>query len=254
MAEPGTVAIELDESGVATVEFSQPPFNYFSADLLGRIADAYARLEDDRRCRAIVLCSAGRHFCAGADFGDTSWSLATGVHELYRQGLRLFTTSLPVVAAVQGRAVGGGLGLALSADLRVGAPSTTFACNFARLGLHHGFGLTVTLPAAVGFQKALELLTTGGELDGAAAREAGLCDALDEDPRAGARALATRVAAAAPLAVQAIRRTMRAGLVERVRDAMAHEAEEQALLVTSADFAEGTSAARARRAPRFTGT
>ena len=75
--------------------------------------------------------------------------------------MRLDDTALPVVAAVQGAAIGGGLGLALSADFRVAAPAARFAANFARLGFHHGFGLRVSLPAIVGQQNALRMLYTG---------------------------------------------------------------------------------------------
>ena len=106
-----------------------------------------------------MLCSAGRHFCAGANFADAGDS---GVPALYAHAVRLFSASTPVVAAVQGGAIGGGLGLALSADFRVASPSSRFAANFARLGIHHGFGITVTLPATVGMQASLERCTPAG--------------------------------------------------------------------------------------------
>src|SRR5438128_1856760 len=152
---------------VATVEIHRPPANYFDADLIRDLADAYQALEAGDACRAIVLCSEGRHFCAGAmlDAGDR----AEGPREtarLYDEAVRLFAARTPVVAAVQGAAIGGGLGVALSADFRVASPESRFAANFARLGFHHGFGITVTLPLVVGHQAALDMLYTGRRVKG----------------------------------------------------------------------------------------
>src|SRR5215467_7069153 len=155
------LTVSLGDDYVATLEFSRPPSNFFSVALISQIADACAQLAADGRCRAIVLCSSGRVFCAGADFaGAHAIGTPDGTH-LYDHAVRLFQQPLPVVAAVQGAAIGGGLGLAMAADFRVAAPEARFAANFARLGFHHGFGLTVTLPAVVGRQHALELLYTG---------------------------------------------------------------------------------------------
>ena len=166
-----------------------------------------------------MLCSEGRHFCAGANLGSPG-SPADEPRSLYRQALRLFASATPVVAAVQGAAVGGGLGLALSADFRVASPASRFSANFARLGFHHGFALSVTLPALAGQQTALDLLLTGRRVPGEEALSLGLCDRLVEDGevRAGARALAAELALSAPLAVRSIRATLRAGLVERVEE------------------------------------
>ena len=147
-------------------------------------------LDDDPECRAIVLCSEGKHFCAGADLGPES-DLVDQTANLYTQAVRLFSARKPIVAAVQGAAIGGGLGLALAADFRVATPETRFSCNFARLGFHQGFGISVTLPAVVGQQRALELLYTGGQVKGAEALAIGLADRLTspDDLRAAAVAL-----------------------------------------------------------------
>ncbi|HEY3021453.1 MAG TPA: enoyl-CoA hydratase/isomerase family protein, partial [Solirubrobacteraceae bacterium] len=143
------VTVETGDDLVAVVELHRPPENYFDAVLVEALAGAYERLDGDDACRAIVLCSEGRHFCAGARLGGG------GVDEtarLYAAAVRMFAAQTPVVAAVQGAAVGGGLGLALSADFRVAAPESRFSANFSRLGFHHGFGMTVTLPAVAGGQ------------------------------------------------------------------------------------------------------
>ncbi len=246
------VTVELREDHVAVVEFDRPPHNFFDAALIEQIADAYEQLDGDPGCRAIVLCSAGKHFCAGANFAAKN--PAEGGH-LYDQAIRLFTFATPVVAAVQGAAIGGGLGVALSADFRVASPESRFSANFSRLGIHHGFGLTVTLPLVVGEQRALELLYTGERVRGDDAHAIGLCDRLvpPDELRPAAIALAAQIAAAAPLAIRSIRRTMRGGLAERVRAATAHELEEQGKLFGTADFAEGVAASGERREPVFKG-
>jgi 2-(1,2-epoxy-1,2-dihydrophenyl)acetyl-CoA isomerase len=245
------VSVQSRPDGVAVVQFSRPPNNYFDGALIGAIADAYERLDEDRDCRAIVLCSEGRHFCAGANFAGKN--PAEG--DLYEQAVRLFAARKPVVAAVQGAAVGGGLGVALSADFRVASPESRFSANFARLGIPHGFGLTVTLPLVVGHQRALELLYTGARVGGEAAHAIGLCDRLASTDRLReeATALAREVAISSPQAVRSIRATMRGDLADRVRAATAHEASEQFKLFDTPDFAEGVAAAAERREPRFTG-
>jgi 2-(1,2-epoxy-1,2-dihydrophenyl)acetyl-CoA isomerase len=251
MSEGLTVGVGDDH--VATVEFDRPPHNHFDVALIAALADAYAALDEDPACRAILLCSSGRHFCAGADFADRG---DENVNELYVQAVRLFAAATPVVAAVQGAAIGGGLGLALSADFRVAGPSTRFAANFARLGIHHGFGLTVTLPAAVGTQAALDLLYTGRRVKGEEAHALGLCDRLaadDGELRSSARAFAAEIAASAPLAVRSIRQTMRGDLPDRVRAATRRENAQQADLFVTDDFQEGVRASAERRTPRFTG-
>lgn len=255
----GDVGVAIDDGTfVATVELHRPPNNFFDVDLISSLADAYDALDADPRCRAIVLCAEGKHFCAGADFSGRSSSKIVGeggALDLYTEAARLFEARTPVVAAVHGAAVGGGLGLACAADFRVGSSETRMTANFSRLGFHQGFALTVTLPDIVGQQKANELLYTGRRINGETAAEIGLLDRLVPvgDVRSGAAELAGEIASAAPLAVVAIRDTMRRGLVERVRAATAHEEAQQALLQQSADFREGIVASTERREPRFEG-
>jgi 2-(1,2-epoxy-1,2-dihydrophenyl)acetyl-CoA isomerase len=246
------ISVHVGGDHVAVVEFDNPPHNHFDITLLGELADAYEQLDRDSDARGILLCSTGRHFCAGADFGDNE---GIAVRSIYEHAYRLFAAGTPVVAAVQGAAVGGGLGLALSADFRVATEATRFQANFARLGIHHGFGLTVSLPAVVGPQRANELLLIGAPVRGPEALAVGLCDRLapTEELRAHARALAAEIAAGAPLAVRAMRATLRGDLAERVRTATEHEAEEQVGLFATADFREGVRASSERRAPAFTG-
>jgi enoyl-CoA hydratase/carnithine racemase len=248
------LTVELSRDNVATLEFSRPPNNYFSLALIKQIADACDTLAAGGDCRAVVLCSTGRVFCAGADFAAGPELSGAGLH-LYDVAIRLFEQPLPIVAAVQGAAVGGGLGLAMAADFRIASPQARFAANFALLGIHQGFALTVTLPAAIGQQAALDLLYTGRRVNGADAVTLGLADELAEPDkvRDQAHALAARIAVSAPLAIRSIRATMRGPLAEQARAAMARERTEQERLMSTTDWREGLAAVKDRRPARFTG-
>jgi enoyl-CoA hydratase/carnithine racemase len=250
--------VNLADDHVALAEVRRPPHNYFDISLIASLADAIEALDADEECRAIVLCSEGKNFCAGAQLArraDDPPALDgdTAPGHLYDQAVRLFATRTPVVAAVQGAAIGGGLGLALMPDFRVGAPESRFSANFARLGFHHGFGLTVTLPAIVGQQRALELLYTGRRVSGDEALSLGLVDRLValETVRDEARALAREIALSGPLAIDSIRETMRGDLAARIRAATDREKSEQDRLQKTSDFREGVRAMGERRTPDF---
>ncbi|MFZ9697227.1 MAG: enoyl-CoA hydratase/isomerase family protein [Ilumatobacteraceae bacterium] len=237
---------------VGRIVLNQPPNNFFSVGMIGEIADALESFDADDDCRAVVLSAEGKHFCAGADFSRRDARDDTG--ELYRMAVRLFRTRKPIVAAVQGAAIGGGLGVALAADFRFVSPSGRLSANFAQLGFHHGFGLSVTLPRLVGNQRAADLLFTGRRVGGAEAVALGLADRLVDDSglveAAGAYAVA--IASAAPLAVESIRATLRGDLADRVAVATEHELAEQLRLRKTNDFAEGVRATAERRTARFT--
>ena len=251
---------------VATVEIDRPPHNFFDRFLIGQIADAYGELDDDPECRAIVLASNGKSFCAGANFGTgreqrsphdefTEDGFRNTTGDLYREGVRLFSATTPVVAAVQGAAIGGGLGLALSADFRVAAPEARFAANFVKLGIHPGFGLTVTLPNLVGQQTANLMFLTGRRIKGEEALGLGLVDQLVPlaDVRSAACALAREIAENAPLAITSVRKTVRQGLPERIAAATDHELAEQQWLRATEDAKEGIRAVAERRPGDFKG-
>jgi 2-(1,2-epoxy-1,2-dihydrophenyl)acetyl-CoA isomerase len=246
--------VTVDQVGahVGIVRLHRPPNNYFDTALIAGLADAYEELDRSGWCRAIVLGSEGRHFCAGLDFAGNP---GQDIGALYGAALRLFAAPLPVIAAVQGAAIGGGCGLALSADFRVATARSRFSANFSRLGFHHGFALTVTLPAVVGHQAAADLLLSGRRVRGEQALALGLCDRLagEDELQAEAIAYADELAAAGPLAVRSIRATLRSGLVEQARLAMEHEYAEQSRLRDTADFAEGLRAAAEMRDPVFRG-
>jgi enoyl-CoA hydratase/carnithine racemase len=252
MSGPDSITVTID-GHVATVEIHRPPHNWFDLDVITTLADRVLALDDEVDCRALVLCSEGKNFCAGANLGETD--VVENTSALYGEAVRLFSNRKPIVAAVQGAAVGGGLGLALSADFRVASPETRFSCNFSRLGFHPGFGISVTLPAVIGAQRALELMYTSRDVRGEEALALGLADRVvpASELRTAAHAFAEEIASAGPLALLAIRDTMRGDLAARVRAATALERERQEALRVTEDFREGVQAMAERRTPEFTG-
>jgi enoyl-CoA hydratase/carnithine racemase len=251
--------LTITRSGhVAVFEIQRPPANYFDAELLAEIADHAAAAQTSTETRAIVLCSQGKHFCAGANFGADALGgdkRNEAAAEIYRAGIRLFELDIPIVAAVTGSAVGGGLGLACAADFRVASSASRFHANFASLGFHHGFALSVTLPRIIGHQRALELLLGSRRIDGTEAAALGLVDQLAEvgAERQVAIAFAEELAAAAPLAIRAIKRTMKSDLATAARAALEHELAEQQRLWATKDSAIGIAASLARETPQFIG-
>tara|TARA_Y100000588_G_scaffold229637_1_gene243365 strand:- start:2428 stop:3219 length:792 start_codon:yes stop_codon:yes gene_type:complete len=249
------------ENYVAIVEIQRPPHNFFDVDLINQIADVYEALDTLESCRAIVLCAQGKNFCAGANFGageagnvkDNSQGKLS--NSLYNEAVRLFRCRKPTIAAVQGAAIGGGLGLAASADFRVACPEARFSANFTKLGFHPGFGLTVTLPELIGKQRASLMCLTSRRLNGEQAHAWGLADACvpRENVREAAVNVAKEIAGCAPLAVRSTRTTLRLGLAEKVARQTEHELIEQNVLRMSMDWKEGIKAAAERREPVFTG-
>jgi enoyl-CoA hydratase/carnithine racemase len=249
----------LIDNYVAQVEIHRPPHNYFDVQLIRDLAAAFNDLDADPACRALVLAAEGKSFCAGANFANRNPTGATdpnrGGNPLYAEGVRLFSCQKPVVAAIQGAAVGGGLGLALVADFRVVTPEARFAGNFVKIGIHPGFGLTYTLPRLIGSQKASLLLLTGRRIGGEEAVAMGLADMLVEPDklRSATVALAREIAENAPLAVLSTRATMRRGLAEAVKAQTDHEFVEQARLMRTEDHKEGIKAVAERRVGNFVG-
>ncbi len=244
------VTLDSCSDFVATLRLRRPPNNFFSLAMIEELAALLERLDGERECRGVVLAAEGKHFCAGADFsGRNDYTTA----DLYAAAVRLFRTEKPVIAAIQGAAIGGGLGLALFADFRVACPEARFSANFARLGFHQGFGLSITLPELVGKQRAAELLYTGRRVKGEEAIAIGLADRLvgRSDLDAAAMEMAREIAASAPLAVRSIRATLRSGLADRIAAATQREAAEQERLSATGDFREGSLAMAERRAPVF---
>ena len=223
--------------------------------LIQQIADAYEELDEVSECRVIILSSQGKNFCAGANFGQDEDMLDKSVPyaKLYAQAVRLFKTRKPVIAAIQGAAIGGGLGLALSADFRIACPEARFSANFAKLGFHPGFGSSVTLPRIIGKQKAMDMLYTARRVVGEEAFDIGLADKITtkENLINEAENFASQIASSAPMAVESIRSTVKGNLAEQVEKIVDWELSEQMRLQKTDDFKAGIEASLTRDTPQF---
>jgi len=260
----GDVAITLLPGYVAVCEIDRPPNNFFDLQLIKDLADCFDDLDTNPQCRAIVLCSNGKHFCAGANFATPDQKAEGDVlaaesadqrNPLYSEAVRLFGNKKPVIAAVQGAAVGGGFGLAMMADFRIVCENTRFTANFVKLGFTPGFGLTHTLSRVVGVQKANLMFYTGRRINGETAMQWGAADVFTEvgSVRHCAIELAQEIAVNAPLALISVREQMRSGLAQAVQAATDIEGSAQFHLAMTQDHKEGIEAVAQRRAGNFVG-
>ncbi|MAR90345.1 MAG: enoyl-CoA hydratase/isomerase family protein [Pseudomonadota bacterium] len=252
-----TISVQVERK-VALLSFSNPPYNFATVALLRGLAEALEQLDADSSVQAVCLQAEGKVFCAGADLVSENGFGASSedpLREFYDQVQRLFQTRKPIVAAVQGAAIGAGLGLALAADFRVASPQARFAANFVKLGFHPGFGLTHTLPRVIGPQHAAEMFLTGDRYRAGDVLPWGLIDRLCETDELlpCARQLAEAIAINGPLGLAATRVTLRGDLAEQVRRALAAEHAQQRRLQTTEDFAEGVRAVSERRPGNFKG-
>ena len=240
----------------AYIKINRPPNNYFDAALIESIADILDDLDKEIMCRSIILYSEGKNFCAGADFSKSNFIEGQNIYEnLYKQALRIFKSSKPIIAIIQGAAIGGGLGLALSADFRITCKEARFSANFGKLGFHQGFGISVTLPRIIGNQQAKLLLLTSRRINGEEAYKIGLADIITDKSSLMIKAeeLASEINDSGPLGIQAIRNTINDGLIEKIEKIVIREANEQNKLRKTMDFQEGINSSINRRKAKFKG-
>ena len=252
---------------VVTITLNRPEQrNAMSVGMLEAFRDGVSGLAEDKDVRAVIVTGAGRGFCSGADFqalgtwiGQSELGGPLAVHDaiglLYEAFMVLDKMAVPTIAAINGSAVGGGLGLALLCDIRIIAEDAKIGGNFARLGIHPGMAISQLLPAAVGYEAAAELLFTGRLIKGREAVDMGLARrALPADEvLPAARILAGEIAEAAPLAVRWIKRTLRNVTGRNLDGTLQAESMAQTLLMQSKDAQEGIQASMARRPPKFEG-
>lgn len=255
MPEDGRVNLDVVD-GVATLTIDRPrKLNALGPPLLAALDDALAALDRDTDVRVVILTGAGdRAFSAGADIN--AWSALDPI-EMWRSWVReghrildrLATLRQPTIAAVNGMAFGGGLELALAADLRVAADTATFAAPEVKIGTLPGWAGTRRLPETIGSSRAKHMIFTGTPIDAATAERWGLVNeaVVRDDLRGRVNRLARDIAANAPVAVQLAKLAIDGGSV-------ALEAFAGALAAGMDDGQEGISAFREKRAPRFTGT
>lgn len=250
----------------ALLTFNEPDrANAMSVDLAEHFHEVAGEIAQDPDLRAVVITGAGRHFSAGGDL-DMLERLSEGEHNptrwaqnvqhmryYYARFLRVREIGMPVIAAINGSAVGAGLCLALACDMRVVADDAQLGFTFTRLGLHPGLGATYFLPRLVGPERAFMLLTTGRVVDAATALRMGL--ASSSHPRAdlldAALRLANEVAIASPMAVRQVKESLATALGDSLETRLQAEAEAQSHNYASGQVTEGVSAVRGRRRPAF---
>ena len=234
--------------------------NSMTPELLDAFVRASASARADRDVRCVIVTGTGACFSAGADFKatlqrDTGETPHERSYAMYAPFLSLLALDAPLIGALNGHAVGGGFGLALVCDIRIGARDAKYGANFVRLGLAPGMAISYLLPRLVGVARANELLLTGQLVDGTRAEALGILNRAvpAADVMTEATALAREIAAAAPIAVRATKAAIRRGLALHVEEAARAEAFAQAETIATADAAEGIAALLAKRSPVFTG-
>jgi enoyl-CoA hydratase len=260
MSEYTNVLIERADA-LATVTVSRPErLNVLNADTVAALGAAFAELAADDGVRGIVLTGAGeKAFVAGADIGELAGMAGLSGEAFSRRGQDVFRAiermRKPVVAAVNGFALGGGLELALACHLRVASENARFGLPEVKLGIIPGYGGTVRLPRLVGRGRALQMILTGEAIEAAEAQRIGLVNDVVPLPALldAACGLARRIMQNGPLAIGMALEAVDAGYGATTEEALRHEAGLFGLLAATEDMREGMAAFLEKRSPLFRG-
>ena len=247
---------------IATITLNRPENrNSMTPDVLGGFTDAVRRVRGDREVRAVIITGRGKSFCAGADFrsmtsGDGDGGLPQErAFAMYAPFLSVLDIEVPTIAAMNGHAIGGGLGLALVCDIRIANREAKYGANFARLGFHSGMAISYLLPRIVGVPAAADLLFSARIMTGVEAETVGLVHRAVEPEEVIVEATrrAQVVAGCAPVAIRLMKRSLYNGMDWDPRSAAEAEAWAQSATLASKDAEEGIAALLEKREPRFTG-
>ncbi len=253
------VLLEINDH-IALITLNRPGNrNSMTAELLTAFQATVAKVQHERSVRCVIITGSGPNFCAGADFtsavGDGDGLPHENFMALYKPFLAVAEIEVPVVAALNGHAIGGGFGLALICDLRVANMQSRYGANFTRLGFHSGMAVTYTLPRLIGLPRANELLLTGRLVSGARAADLGVMNYAEEPTEVLPRAqkLAREIAAGAPAAVRLMKRSIYRDLGWNPRATAELDAHLQSRTYEMADAREGVAALLEKRDPVFKG-
>jgi enoyl-CoA hydratase len=251
--------VRVDRDGaVVVITIDHPPANAISRAVISGLRDAIAEIgKPSSGVRAAVLTGQGeRFFAAGADITEFQTLGADNIDSGQALTLEMERCPVPLVAAVNGIALGGGCELALACDVRIASATARFGQPEINLGIIPGWGGTQRLPRLIGASRAMPLLLTGDAVDARTALELGLVSAVHEaaDLLDAARALAGKIAGKAPLAAQATKRAVRNGAdAATIAEALEVERAEFVGVFGSQDANEGVNAFLAKRAPEWQG-
>ena len=257
------LGVERTDSGLVVVTLNYPERrNAMSGPMTAAWGRLAAALKLDSSVRAVVVTGAGTAFCSG---GDTGWiggdpdatvdELRTKMMAFYKTWLSMREVPVPVIAAINGAAVGAGACIALAADIRIGSENAKFTVPFLKLGIHPGMATTYLLPEVVGVAAARDLLFTGRVVGAQRMLELGLITELF--PADGfvdaARELGESVAGNAPIAARLTKAALLRGGMDSIEECIQWEAVAQPVTMATADLHEGLAAAAQKRSPRFAG-
>ncbi len=250
---------EKDKVGVLTLNRPENR-NSMDHEVLPAFQKIMDRVKENKELRCLVITGSGNTFCAGADFkkgfGDSDGLQMNDIlMNAYKPFLAVGALEIPTIAAMNGHAIGGGLGLALICDMRIANKKSKYGANFARLGLHSGMAISYILPRLVGLPFANELLFTGRIITGEQAALKGFVNyAVDEkDVMKKSLELAEEISESAPFAVKMMKRSIYRGLDWNPVGAAEMESLYQARTFEMADAKEGICALLEKRKPDFSG-
>jgi enoyl-CoA hydratase len=250
-------AVRTDRDGaLVIVTIDHPPVNAINRAVTEGIVQALSDAEADPECRALIVTGAGpKFFSAGADVTEFASSGADTIATGQRLTLAMERSRLPIVAAVNGIAFGGGCELSLACDVRIASSNARFGQPEIKLGIIPGWGGTQRLPRLIGRTAALHLLLTGDPIDAAHALELGLVFNVVEPDELldSARELAGLYASRAPLALAATKRAVADGLDRPLAEGLEAEGREFVTILASQDAVEGITAFLEKRPPAWTG-
>jgi len=251
-----TITLSVDNAGVAQIEINRPKkLNALNNQVLDELNQAIERVETNSDVKGVLLTGAGeKAFVAGADISELAELDGTGGKSASGKGQAVFdrieSLNIPVIAVVDGYALGGGAELAMAAHIRVASPEAVIGLPEVSLGLIPGYGGTQRLPALVGKAKAYEMILTGQPVKADEALSAGLVNKVTEEPVEAAHALFKAILKNGPLAVS---KAIRAIRIAGSSDGFEKEASLFGELCETDDFKEGTSAFMEKRKADFTG-
>ncbi len=256
---PEAAVLVSREGAIASVTLNNPKRrNALSPEVKAGLVDAFTSLNDDATCRAIVLAGAGGVFCSGGDMNTLGKGTLMENRARFEKGgalIRLIINSpKPVVAAVEGFAVGAGLSLATACDYVVMAANATASCAFVKVGLHPDYAGLWSLQRRVGSSKAAEMAMLGDKIDGVEAGRLGIANRVVDPGQAMTVALevARRYAENAPIATALIKASLAAGSGS-LEECLQSEVNLQPALMQTKDHLEAVAAFLAKRKPVFTG-